>query len=84
MAHARTRASESTPSANLYQPPSSMSSPLSAHTNDEPTTPAAGSETNAQATELAGAIANLIRAVRRGGEESSGTGVAPPAYREAP
>jgi hypothetical protein len=84
MAQARTHASESASSASLYQSLSLINCPLVAHRNDESALPVAGIQTDDQDTELAGAIANLIRTARPGGEESSGTGTAPPAYREDP
>jgi hypothetical protein len=77
----RAHASESTHNLSPSQPPSSVDGPSNTHTNEEPTL-VTGSAMNDRDVQLAGAIANLIRAFRRGGRESSGT--APPAYEEEP
>jgi hypothetical protein len=67
-----------------YQPPRLVNdNPHSTQTSQVPVFPVAAIETNDEDMELAAAIANLIRAVRRGGRESFESGNAPPAYGEA-
>jgi hypothetical protein len=84
MAHLReAQPSELIPNPSPYQPAGVVNgSPHSTQTNQAPTLPVAAIEITDEDMELAGAIANLIRAVRRGGEKSFGSGTAPPAYGE--
>jgi hypothetical protein len=80
MAQGPARPFKSTPN----QPPGLVgNSPPAVDTSEEPPL-VVGNETTERDIQLAGALVNLIRAVRGEGVDSSGTstGMAPPAYRE--